>query len=170
MPAVFVLDPENPRYADVRRRFLDTLADELRAGARSVVIAEPKRSLELNAAMWCLLSDLANQVGWKRARWRGDRMVEAGAYVLLVDEPNAMRLSKEEWKDVMTAALARPRMFAGIDGGLVAIGLSTSSMSGRRVRELCALIEAFGADKGVVFSDPPAKDPRESHYPEAQEA
>jgi len=161
MPAVFTLDLENPRFAEVKRRFLDTLGEELKAGKRVVTITEPKRSDEANARMWCLLTDLANQVGWRRARWRGDRMLEAGAYVLLADEPGALRLSKEDWKDVMTAALARPRTFAGIDGGLVAVGLSTSRMSGRQIRDLCHLIEAFGASKGVEFSEPPPiPDPR----------
>lgn len=159
MPAVFQLDPQNPRLADVRRRLHDTIDEELRVGARVVSIMEPKRSDELNARMWCLLTDLAQQVGWKRARWRGDRMVEAGAYVLHDDVPGAVRITKEQWKDICTAALASPRMFAGIDGGLVAIGLSTSGMSGRRMRELIALIEAFGADRGVVFREPPAPEP-----------
>lgn len=155
MPAVFTLDMENPRFADVKRRFLDTLGEELRAGRRVVTITEPKRTDEANARMWCLLTDLANQVGWRRARWRGDRMVEPGAYVLLADEPGALRITKEQWKDITTAATKSPRMFAGIDGGLVAVGLSTSRMSGRQIHELCDLIEAFGSDKGVVFSEPP---------------
>src|SRR5690606_35899214 len=94
MPAVFTLDLENPRFAEVKRRFLDTLGEELKAGKRVVTITEPKRSDEANARMWCLLTDLANQVGWRRARWRGDRMLEAGAYVLLADEPGALRLTK----------------------------------------------------------------------------
>lgn len=158
MPAVFTLDLENPRFQDVKRRFLDTLTEELRSGKRVVSIQEPTRSEELSSVMWCLLTDIAGQVGWKRARWRGDRMIEAGAYVLLVDEPGAMRISKEIWKDILTAALKSPRMFAGIDGGLVATGLSTSRMSGRQMRELIALIEAFGSEKGVQFRDPPAKD------------
>ncbi len=157
MPAVFTLDLENPRFADVKRRFLDTLAEELRAGKRVVSITEPKRTDEANARMWCLLTDLANQVGWRRARWRGDRMVEAGAYVLLADEPGALRITKEQWKDITTAAMSSPRMFAGIDGGLVAVGLSTSRMSGRQIRELCHLIEAFGAEKGVEFTEPPPR-------------
>lgn len=155
MPAVFRLDRQNPRFQDVRRRLDAAVEEETLAGPRIITITEPKRSDDLNAVMWCLLTDISRQVGWKRARWRGDRMIEAGGYVLLADHPGALRLSKEEWKDVMTAALARPRMFAGIDGGLVAIGLSTSGMSGRRMRELLALIEAFGTEKGVRFSDPP---------------
>lgn len=155
MPAVFTLDLQNPRFQDVKRRFLDTLAGELADGKRVVTITEVKRSDEANARMWCLLTDLANQVGWRRARWRGDRMLVAGAYVLHADEPGLLRLTKEQWKDVMTAALARPQMFAGIDGGHVAVGLSTSRMSGRQIRDLCHLIEAFGASKGVEFSEPP---------------
>lgn len=155
MPAVFKFDRENPGVKDVYARFKETLGVELQAGPRVVTISEPTRTLEANARMWCLLTDLANQVGWRRARWRGDRMVEAGAYVLLADEPTALRITKEQWKDIMTAAMSRPQLFAGIDGGLVAVGLSTSRMSGRQIKELCALIEAFGAEKGVEFTEPP---------------
>ncbi len=154
MPAVFTLDLENPGFQDVKRRFLDTLGEELKAGRRVVTITEPKRTDEANARMWCLLTDLANQVGWKRARWRGDRLIEAGGYVLLTKEPGAMRITKEQWKDITTAALTSPRMFAGIDGGLVAVGLSTSRMSGRQIHELCHLIEAFGSEKEVRFTEP----------------
>ena len=161
MPAVFKFDRENPQVRDVYARFKDTLGVELQDGPRIVTITEPKRSDEANARMWCLLTDLANQVGWKRARWRGDRMIEAGAYALHADEPGLTRITKEEWKDILTAAMARPKMFASIDGGgLVAVGLSTSRMSGRQIRDLCHLIEAFGASKGVEFREPPpAPDP-----------
>lgn len=157
MPAVFQFDRENPHVKDVYARFKDTLSLELQDGPRVVTITEPTRTSEANARMWCLLTDLANQVGWKRARWRGDRMVDAGAYVLLADEPAALRITKEQWKDITTAAMSSPRMFAGIDGGLVAVGLSTSRMSGRQIRELCQLIEAFGAEKGVEFTEPPPR-------------
>lgn len=154
MPATFVLDMESARYAETRRRFLDTLGDELRAGARTVVIQEPKRTDEQNRLMWAVLHDLADQVGWHKARWRGNQLLEEGRYVLLADDNAAQPVTAEIFKDVLTAALARPRLFGGIDGGVVAVGLSTSRMSKRQMSELIDLAFAFGADKGVAFTEP----------------
>jgi hypothetical protein len=154
MPATFVLDPQHPRYQDTRRRFLDTLGDELRAGPRTVLIHEPKRTDDQNRLFWAVLHDLADQVGWRKARWRGDQLLQEGTYVLLADDDTAQPLTAEIFKDVLTAALARPRLFGGIDGGVVAVGLSTSRMSKRQMSELIDLAYAFGAEKGVLFTEP----------------
>lgn len=154
MPAVFTLDLENPRFADVKRRFLDTLGEELRAGKRVVSITEPKRSEEQNRLLWAVLHDLAEQVGFKPARWRGNTCLEDGGYVLLADVPTAKRITAEQFKDLLTAALNRPRMFAGLEGGVVAVGLSTSRMSKRQMSELIDWTFAWGADLGVQFSEP----------------
>lgn len=160
MPAVFKLDPQDARYPEVRRRFLDTLGAELQAGPRTVAITEPKRSDEQNRLMWAVLHDLADQVGFKPARWRGDTCLEDGGYVLLADVPNARRITAEQFKDLLTAALVRPRMFAGIEGGVVAVGMSTSRMSKRQMTELIDFTFAWGADLGVQFSEPkPIPDP-----------
>lgn len=154
MTAAFTLDLQNPRFQEVKRRFLDTLGAELQAGPRSVVIQEPKRSLEQNALLWAVLHDLTEQVGWRKERIRGNELLRAGAYVAFADEPAARKLSPEIFKDLLTAALKSPQMYRGIDGGLVAIGLSTSRMSKRQMSELIELAFAFGADKGVVFTEP----------------
>jgi len=160
MPAVFKLDPQDARYPDVRRRFLDTLGAELQSGPRTVSITEPKRSDEQNRLMWAVLHDLADQVGFKPARWRGNVCLEDGGYVLLAEHPNARRLTPEQFKDLLTAALVRPRMFAGIDGGVVAVGLSTSRMSKRQMTELIDSAFAWGAQLGVSFTEPaPLPDP-----------
>jgi hypothetical protein len=154
MTAVFVLDMQDRRYPDVRRRFLDTLGAELAAGKREVLITEPKRSNEQNALLWAVLHDLAEQVGFKPARWRGNTCLEDGGYVLLSDVPTAKRITAEQFKDLLTAALRRPRMFAGIDGGVVAVGMSTSRMTKREMSALIDSAFAWGADLGVQFSDP----------------
>ena len=119
-----------------------------------VTLREPTRTLEQNARMWCLLQDLSRQVGWKRARWRGDRIVEEGRYVLLSEHPDAARLSEEDFKDVISAALRKPRMLAGIDGGIVAVGLRTSRMTTKQMADLMELIEAFGVEHGVQWREP----------------
>lgn len=154
MPAVFRLDKQDARYADVRRRFLDTLGAELQAGPRTVSITEPARTDEQNRLLWAVLHDLADQVGFKPARWRGNVCLEDGGYVLLADHPNARRISAEQFKDLLTAALRKPRMFAGIDGGVVAVGLSTSRMSKRQMSELIDSAFAWGVGMGVAFSEP----------------
>lgn len=152
----FVFDPANPQ----REGVLAFLCDVVRkwGGKAVITVSDPTRTLESNAAMWCLLADIAGQVGWRRARWRGDRCVEDGRYVLLRDYPDAVRLSDEEFKDVITAALKKPRQFGGIDGGVVAVGLRTSKMTQGEMRDLLVLIEMFGASVGVTWTPVPAKD------------
>lgn len=154
MPAVFRLDPQDRGYPEVRRRFLDTLGAELQVGPRTIVIQEPKRTDEQNSLMWVLLHTVAEQVGWRKARWRGDQMLEEGRYVALVEDPAAARLSPEQFKDVLTAALKSPQLLGGVDGGVVAVGMSTSRMNKRQVSELIELIYAFGAQHGVEWTEP----------------
>lgn len=156
MKRTFVFDPENPKRLDV----LSFLSAFIVGAARKLVItvSEPTRTLESNAAMWCLLGDLAEQVGWKPARWRGDRCVEEGRYVLLSEEPRAKRLTAEDFKDVVSAALKRPRLFGGIDGGIVAVGMRTSKMTQAQMRDLLVLIEEFGSRIGVEWTPAPASE------------
>jgi hypothetical protein len=102
------------------------------AGRRYVVEVRPeKRSDEQNRRMWALLSDLSKQVDW-----------------------HGCKLTAEEWKDVVSAALKRQKVVPGIDGGFVVLGLRTSQMSVAEMAELQTLIEAFGAHQGVRFSAP----------------
>jgi hypothetical protein len=159
MPATFRLDPKDRNYTEVRRRFIATLGAELQEGPRTVLIQEPKRTDEQNSLMWVLLHTVAEQVGWRKARWRGDTMLEEGRYVSLAEEPGAKRLTPEQFKDVLTAALRQPQMLGGIDGGVVAVGLSTSRMTKRQVSELIELIYAFGADHGVEWNEPRTTQP-----------
>jgi hypothetical protein len=62
-------------------------------------------------------------------------------------------LSKENWKDVLTASLKRQQVIPGLDGGFVVCGTSTSRMTIAEMTELIELAMAFGAEKGVVFSE-----------------
>lgn len=158
MKRVFMVKHENPRWPEVVTSCGRAIREWVAAGREVVVtLAEPKRSSDANAAMWAKLHDLSEQVGWKRARWRGDRCIEDGRYVLLVDEPDAARLSDEDYKDVLTAALKRPRLFGSIDGGgIVAVGMRTSRMSSGEMRDLLTLIDEFGARLGVEWGEPEA--------------
>lgn len=93
------------------------------------MLKEKTRSLDQNALLWPLLNEVSRQVIW-----------------------HGKRLSREEWKDVFTAALKKQTVVPGIDGGFVVCGRSTSLMSKAEFSELIELIYAFGAQQGVKFN------------------
>lgn len=95
-----------------------------------VEIRQATRSLDQNARMWALLTELARQVEWH------------GQY-----------LTAENWKDICTAALKRQDVVPGIEGGFVVLGTSTRNMTVGEMSELIEFITAFGAQRGVVFKD-----------------
>lgn len=101
-----------------------------------VTIAEPTRTLEANALMWVLLHELEIQTDW-----------------------HGIKLSSEEWKDLLSAGLVKSKVVPNIDGtGFVILGQRTSRMSKREMGDLLELIYAFGVERGVVFEDQhPAK-------------
>ena len=90
---------------------------------------ETKRSLEQNARMWAMLSDIACQVDWY-----------------------GKRRSAEDWKHMFTAALYKHEAVPGIDGGFVVLGLSTSRMSTKQMSDLMEFMSAFGIERGVKFT------------------
>lgn len=96
----------------------------------------PKRSIEQNARLWAMLTDVSLQVQWP------------------VDG-KLQRLSPEEWKDIFTAGLTKSQRVAqGIDGGFVMLGTRTSRMTVAEMCDLQELMGAFGAERGVRWSDP----------------
>ena len=86
------------------------------------------RSLEQNRMMWAKLEDIAQQVVWY-----------------------GVKLTKDEWKDILTAALKKQKVVPGIEGGFVVIGARTSTMSVAEMTELIELSTAFGTQQGVKF-------------------
>ena len=78
--------------------------------------------------MWANLEDIAQQVVWYE-----------------------VKLTKEEWKDVLTAALKKQKVVPGIEGGFVIIGARTSKMTVPEMTELIELSTAFGTQQGVKF-------------------
>lgn len=105
-----------------------------------VVKVEPaKRTLDQNAKMWPMLTDVSEQVLWP------------------VDG-ELQYLFEEDWKDIFTAALRKhQRMAKGIDGGVVMLGSRTSKMKKPEFSDLVEIIYAFGSQKGVVWSEPKPK-------------
>jgi hypothetical protein len=78
--------------------------------------------------MWVALGHLSNQVVW-----------------------HGQKLTKEEWKDVLTASLNNQRAVPGINGGFVVLGARTSKMTVEEMTEVLELAFAFGAEHGVKF-------------------
>ena len=92
-------------------------------------VSPERRSTAQNAMLWALLSDVARQVVW-----------------------HGQKLDQDSWKNVFSASLKKQLVVPGIDGGFVVLGQSTSQMSKAEFSELCELILAFGADKGVEWT------------------
>jgi len=97
-----------------------------------VEIKPATRSLEQNARLWAHLGEVSEQVEWY-----------------------GQKLSPEDWKTMFTASLKKSRVVPSLDpGGFVVMGLQTSKMTKAEMSALMELIEAFGAEHDVVFSDP----------------
>lgn len=136
MSRVFQIDRSNPHWQDVQLRLNQHIVSETQAGrVLRVTVGEPKRSLEQNDRMWAMLTEISQQLEW----------VVDGAL---------RKLAPEEWKDILTAGLKREQRVAqGIDGGFVILGQRTSKMTKRELSDLIELIAAFGAERGVKFSE-----------------
>lgn len=128
-------------------------AFEQRPNSR-VEVKGPKRSNDANAAMWCKLGDIAEQLAW-----------------------HGRRLDTEAWKRVFLDALRRERrdemqFVPNIDGtGWVDLSpVHSSDLSSEEMRDLLTIISAFGDQHGVVWSEPKApRDRRPSPPVEAYE-
>jgi sulfite reductase beta subunit-like hemoprotein len=127
MKRVFVLQPRpHPARRNAAEFILNAAPDGF-----AVTVAEPTRTLEQNARMWALLTDISEQVEWY-----------------------GKRLTPEDWKHVFTASLRKLTVVPNLDGtGFVALGLSTSRMSKKELGDLMELIAAFGSERGVVWSE-----------------
>lgn len=96
-----------------------------------VTIQDRTRSLQQNKMLWSCLGDVSRQVNW-HGRW----------------------LDAESWKCIFTAALKQQDVVPNLAGnGFVVIGQSTSKMRVSEFGELLELIQAFGAEKNVKWSD-----------------
>lgn len=97
----------------------------------AVRIVKKNRTLEQNSKMWAMLAEVSQQVVW-----------------------HGRKLTPENWKDIFTASLKKMDVVPNIDGdGFVILGQSTSRMTVSQLNDLITLIQAFGAENGVVFKD-----------------
>ena len=125
--ALFVLI--NP---DVRRRVMDIIRGA--PDGTRVEIKDAKRTLPQNARMWAMLTDVAEQ-----------------------SEHCGRKYDTDEWKVLFLHALGREtRFLPGLDGKtFVPTGQSSSDLSKDEMADLITFIEAWGAEHGIEFHEPP---------------
>lgn len=115
--------------AIIKSQLFPFLANVLQGGSKWVLtVKQATRSIEQNARLWAMLTDISKQVDWY-----------------------GQKLTPDEWKDVFSAAMKRTKVVPGIDGGFVVCGQSTSKMTKAEMSEMQTLMEAFGAERGVKF-------------------
>jgi hypothetical protein len=107
-----------------------------------VEVREPTRNSSQNALMWVLLQSFSEQLLWP----------VNGAMA---------KLAPDEWKAILSAAFCREsqRVAAGLDGGMVMLGMRTSQMGKRQFAEFIEFIHATAADRGVQLDEVPACQP-----------
>lgn len=93
-------------------------------------IEPPSRSLDQNALLWPWLQSISKGVDWYGSK-----------------------LTDEEWKDVLTAAMKKEKVVPGINGGFVVLGQRTSKMNKQDFSELLELTIAFATEHGVSLPD-----------------
>jgi hypothetical protein len=94
---------------------------------------EERRTREQNDRMWGMLDDVSHQC----------KLVVNGKLVWA---------TKDDWKEVFTAALRQHQRTAeGVDGGVVLLGARTSKMGKREMGDLMELVGAYGKEHRVVF-------------------
>lgn len=113
-----------------RAKAIDWIA-KAPAGTR-VEFKAARRSLPQNDKLHAMLTDVATQV-----------------------KHHGMNLTVTDWKRIFVDALKRElRLVPNLDGtGFVPLGRSSSDLSKAEMSDLFALIEAYGAEHGVIFRD-----------------
>ena len=77
---------------DIARKAIHKAVDSAQIG-EVVSIGQPTRSMEQNAAMWAALTDLSEQTNW-----------------------HGIKLSTDEWKDLLSAGLVKAKVVPNITG------------------------------------------------------
>jgi hypothetical protein len=96
-----------------------------------VVIKAPTRTGGQNSKLWPMLDDVSTQIEWY-----------------------GRKLTQDNWKDIFTAALRKSDVAPGLDGGFVVLGQKSSTLTKQQFNDLITLMYAFGAERGVIWSEP----------------
>ncbi len=103
------------------------------------------------AASWCLKLPHGTRAEFKQSKRSTDQ--NSKMWAMLTDV--GQKLTPDDFKLIFLDALKREvRAVPNLDGtGFVNIGRSSSDLSKAEMADLITLIEAFGAERGVVFHD-----------------
>ena len=114
---------------DVQRHLAKQLIDKAPVDA-VVNVREAKRTLDQNAKMWAMLSDIS------RAK------------------PGGICYTTDEWKSVFMSACGHEVQFLqGVDGKPFPAGFRTSQLTVAQMRELIEYLYWYGAEHGIRWSD-----------------
>lgn len=124
----------NPEYTIRDQRDVNRLAGVLHAidlsKPKVVVIRDEKRPDVCNRKMWAMLKDVSEQVIW-----------------------HGKKLTSEDWKCLFSASLEKQRAEPGLDGGFVVMAVSTRKQSQKWFSDLFELMNAFGAEHDVRWTE-----------------
>ena len=96
-----------------------------------VTIKEPTRSLDQNARLWAMLTDISKAM------------------------PDGRRHTPEDWKAIfMNAAGWEVQFVDGLDGRPFPSGFKSSRMTVRQMADLITFISAYGDEHDVMWSEP----------------
>ena len=117
----------------------DTIRNRAAAWARNapvntrVEFKGPKRTLEQNARLWAMLTDIASQ-----------------------KEHLGRKYTPDQWKVIFLHAIGREVQFIpALDGqGFIPWGQSSSDLSVKEMTDLIEFMFAWGAENGVTFYEP----------------
>lgn len=126
---------------------------EAKPGSR-VEVKGPKRSTDQNAALWCKLGDIAEQIEWPRRD-------------AVTGEMRPMLMEAESWKLFFLDELRRSYkddrqlldLVPNADGtGWINVGNAHSSdLTVEEMSDLLSLVSAFGDNHAVEWSEPKPK-------------
>ena len=115
-----------PAQRDYAKRQIDAAPD-----GYIVTLREPTRTLEQNAKLWAMLGDLSKQ--------------KAGGIVATPDD----------WKALaMHACGFECQFMQGLDGRPFPVGFRSSRLTVAQMRDLIDWLLAYGAEQGIVWSEP----------------
>ena len=96
-----------------------------------VIVREPPRSLDQNAAMWPILDAFARQLQWPV-------------------NGKLVSLEPDDWKDILTAAFEQDaRVAEGLNGGFVFLGQRTSQFTKAKFSAFLEFLHATAVERGV---------------------
>jgi len=96
-----------------------------------LTIREAKRTIDQNDKMWAMLSDVSRSM------------------------PDGRRHTPEVWKTLFMHACGHAVQFeTGLNGQPFPTGFRSSNLTKSQMRDLIEFIYAYGAEKGVVWTEP----------------